>query len=162
MHRRLVIAAAVGALCFAGAAARAETPAQFNLSCQGAFHDLLTDRRASFTAEFSVDLTTRVLCDAAYCMPLTRADRDLLEFNCGPKDGGTWCNRGSTKAAEGEIVISTGGPFVGDDHLSIDRHTGAYRRTTTGTIGDRAAKDFSAAYVGHCEARPFSEITPTD
>jgi hypothetical protein len=157
--RKAMIAAAIGisALCFVGGAACAETPARFNLACQGAFHDLLTDRRAAFTTEFSVDLTTRVLCDRAYCMPLTRADPDGLGFDCSP--GEMACNLRGMKGSE--IVLSTAGPFVRDDHLSVDRHTGAYRRTTAGSVGDRAAKPFSAAYSGHCEVRPFNEIAPT-
>jgi len=159
MDLRVMIAAIVGAtvLCLAGAAARAETPARFDLACQGVFHDLLTDRRAAFTTEFSVDLTTKVLCDRAYCMPLTRADANGLAFDCSP--GEMACNLRQMKGSE--IVLSTAGPFVQDDHLSIDRRTGAYRRTTAGSVGDRAARAFSAAYSGRCEVRSFTEIVPT-
>jgi hypothetical protein len=158
MDRRMVIAVAfgVGVLCFAGEAAHAEAPARFNPSCHGGFNDRLTGRTAPFTTEFSVDLTTATLCDRAYCVPLTQADPDRLAFDCSP--GGAACNMREMKGSE--IVLGTGGPFVRDDHLSIDRHTGAYRRTTAGYVGDRAAKAFSASYTGRCEARPFQEIAP--
>ncbi len=148
--------AVTAALACGAAAAHAEAPARFNLSCHGGFNDRLTGRTAAFTTEFSVDLTTGTLCDRAYCMPLTRADPDRLAFDCSP--GEPACNMREMK--DGEIVLGTAGPFVHDDHLSIDRHTGAYRRTTAGYVGDRAAKPFSASYSGQCEVGAFEQIAP--
>jgi hypothetical protein len=51
-------------------------------------------------------------------------------------------------------VVSTAGPFISDEELTIDLTTRRFHGVASGTIGDRASRPYATQFSGACTPAP--------
>jgi hypothetical protein len=142
----------VVASCCAGPAfADDKGPVRFDLICNGMMDHTTWNGHISktFTTRFRVDLKSNAFCTEDYCGAFTQQDGPKLVYHC--------------KAVPGQVCgadpDSTGGPFIHNDDFVIDRSSGSFHRTSSGSEGDIAPTSFSESYSGDCVISPFTGLS---
>jgi hypothetical protein len=147
-------AAALIALAFAPVAACGAAPAQFDLVC----HGQMTSNGAStsFETRLHIDLASNRFCldSCLDVFHLTQASSAQLayHYDIAVADADHAANR-----YRGQMA-SSAGPYPQKEDITVDRRTGAYRRTYLYSAGDPAARTFNDSYVGQCQVMPYTGL----
>ena len=135
-------------------AASAGGAAQFDLVCKGQ----LTRNGAPtpFETRLHVDLASNRFCldSCLDVFHLTQASAAQLAYHydvaVADADHAVGRYRGT--------MASSAGPYPQKEDITIDRRTGAYRRTYLYDAGDPAARAYNDSYVGQCQVMPYTGL----
>jgi hypothetical protein len=154
MRATLLALATVSLATVAACGSASAGPGQFDLVCKGQM--IRNGASSSFDTRMHIDLGAGRACFDA-CLStfaMTAATDARLAYHWqvaerGPPDGA---------ANLGGMAYSSAGPSPQADDLSVDRHTGAYRRTYRYDAGDPAAVSYTESYAGQCQVMPYTGL----
>jgi hypothetical protein len=146
----IALALVTGGAC-TGAAAGAQ---QFDLVCKGQMSR--NGAASAFDTRLHVDLGSGGFCydSCLTLMRLTEASPVGLAYRFDVDTP----TAGRPASQVPNAPISSAGPFPQQDDLTIDRRTGAFRRTYHYDMGDPAARPYVETYTGQCQAAPYTGL----
>jgi hypothetical protein len=135
-------------MCVVPTLAVAGNSDQFGLICHGTVTETAfwKSTSRSFDADFNVDLAKNVFCTDEYCGKFQNPADLKLEYHCNVNQG------------ESCIPLLGLGPLIAAEHFVIDRATGTFHRTLSGTVGDDAPSPYDASYSGNCVISKFTGL----
>jgi len=147
-------ATTVAVLALAPVAACGQSPARFDLICHGQM--TRNGAPSPFDTRLHIDLASNRFCLDA-CLEvfhLTQASAAQLayHYDLAVADADHAANRYRGAMA------SSAGPYPLKEDITVDRRTGAYRRTYRYDAGDPAARAYAEVYAGQCRVMPYTGL----
>jgi hypothetical protein len=126
---------AFGCACLAAGVAQAATPER---ACKltGTF-----PVPARVALDFVVKPKTRELCHQGRCVPLAHDSQGKLAYRC---------RMATDSYCVGSNQLSSAGPFVYEEDLTIDLTRGTFEGTMKGSVGDIGPQPFDVQVLGVC------------
>jgi hypothetical protein len=99
------------------------------------------------TNEFVVTADRKTFCVASDCRILSVPDRTHRQFRCGELEM-------DHKCFSNPLIVSSGGPWIYEEHIVIDLTARTFEGEASGERGDRARVTFDRKFNGACQPAP--------
>ena len=96
----------------------------------------------SILTPFTIKASRREFCVGSACWPLI-SSADRLEYLCPPVGANGYC-------AAAFPIVSSAGPFIDNERLTINLSTGRFEGLASGTVGDRSRTSYTSQLAGIC------------